>query len=146
MKLNEVTEPGFYKTVKDSTFDMVIEVLPNQDEKWLKEYPQHKLVVVEWMYDYTNKDGRKIYGTSGIQTAVQNTSKAQVEKLNREYKIFGPMNANLMDMTPTANDRCKAVIEQIKKDIERLENGNYDTNDFICDLKDYLRMLGNEDE
>lgn len=146
MKLNEVTEPGFYKTIKDSTFDMVIEVLPNQDEKWLKEYPQHKLVVVEWMYDYTNKDGRKIYGTSGIQTAVQNTSKAQVEKLNREYKIFGPMNANLMDMTPTANDRCKAVIAQIKKDIQRLEDGNYDKNDFICDLKDYLRMLGDQDE
>ena len=36
----------------------------------------------------------------------------------------------------------KALKEQMEKDIVRLENGDYDKNDFICDIRDYLRMMG----
>ena len=36
----------------------------------------------------------------------------------------------------------KALKEQMEKDIVRLENGDYDKNDFICDIRDYLRIMG----
>ena len=42
----------------------------------------------------------------------------------------------------TDKEILKDLKEQMEKDIVRLENGNYDKTDFICDIRDYLRIMG----
>ena len=42
----------------------------------------------------------------------------------------------------TDKEILKALKDQMEKDIVRLENGDYDKNDFICDIRDYLRIMG----
>jgi hypothetical protein len=34
----------------------------------------------------------------------------------------------------------------LSKTIVRLENGDYDKTDFICDIRDYLRIMGALDD
>lgn len=46
----------------------------------------------------------------------------------------------------TDKEILKDLKEQMEKDIIRLENGEYDKNDFICDIRDYLRMMGALDD
>jgi hypothetical protein len=42
----------------------------------------------------------------------------------------------------TDKEILKALKDQMEKDIQRYEDGEYDKNDFICDIKDYLRIMG----
>ena len=42
----------------------------------------------------------------------------------------------------TDKEILKDLKEQMEKDIQRYENGDYDKNDFICDIRDYLRIMG----
>ena len=146
MKLNEVTAVGFYKPTNDTNYEVIFEVFENTNEKWLKECPDQKLLVDEWIYDYTDDNDIKIYGCHGTIYPVQNEDSIEVEKIDKQYQVFGNMGASLRELKPTYKEKCQNTIEQIKKDIVRLEDGNYDKNDFICDLKDYLRMLGDEDD
>ena len=41
----------------------------------------------------------------------------------------------------TDKEILEALKDQMEKDIVRLENGEYDKNDFICDIEDYLRII-----
>ena len=89
--LREVTETGFYCAVDDTERLYVYEIINNKDEEWLKEDPEQTLLIDEWLYDYTDYDDRKIYGTSGNLVAVCNdTSTCKVYKIqDTKYKMYG---------------------------------------------------------
>ena len=61
MKLNEVTEPGFYVGELDTKREIVFEVIKNTDEEWLKETPEQTLLIDEWTYEYTDEEVEKIF-------------------------------------------------------------------------------------
>ena len=65
MKLNEITETGYYTCELDAERETIFEVIKNTDEIWLKEAPEQTLLIDEWTYKYTDEDGRKHYEIYG---------------------------------------------------------------------------------
>ena len=139
MKLSEVKEPGFYCSPGDTDRQFICEVYVNssEDKEFVKTDP---LLVDEWIYDYTKEDGDiKCYQTHGLVFRLYEYENVEVIKLDQKYKV----EADIMwEDKPTYKEILKDLKEQMEKDIVRLENGDYDKNDFICDIRDYLRMIG----
>ena len=139
MKLSEVKEPGFYCSPGDTDRQVICEVYVNtsEDEEFRKNDP---LLVDEWIYDYTNRDGNiKYYQTHGLVCRLYEYENVEVIKLDQKYKVQSDI---MWEDKPTYKEILKDLKEQMEKDIVRLENGDYDKNDFICDIRDYLRMIG----
>lgn len=139
MILSEVKEPGFYCSPKDTDKYNIFEVYVNtsDDKEFVKNDP---LLVDDWIYDYTEENGDiKYYQTHGLICRLYEFENVEVIKLDQKYKVAGDV---MREDKPTYKEILKDLKEQMEKDIVRLENGEYDKNDFICDIRDYLRMIG----
>ena len=142
MKLNEITEVGFYCSPDDKKRNYIYEVIENTDKEWLKESPEQKFLIDEWVFDYIDKDDRYNYGCAGNLVAVNNAEPIEVVKItDKKYKVHGDVGEFLIEDKPMYKEKIEMLKEQMEKDIVRLENGDYDKNDFICDIKDYLRII-----
>lgn len=143
MKLSEVKEIGFYCNPKDTDRYNIFEVYINEsdDEEFRKLDP---LLVDDWVYDGTEKDGDiKVYNTHGLVCRLHEYENTEVIKLDQKYKVQGDV---MWEDKPTYKEILKNLKEQMEKDIVKLENGNYDKTDFICDIRDYLRIMGGLNE
>lgn len=125
MKLNEITETGFYCVVDDTERSYVFEILNNTDKNWLKKNPKATLLIDEWIYDYTDYDDRKVYGTGGNLVAICFAiSNAQVYKIeDMKYKIYGNSGQYLIEDKPTYKELFQAEQEKVKELEE--ENKHY---------------------
>ena len=138
MKLSEVKEPGFYCSPKDTDRYNIFEVYVNtsDDKEFVKNDP---LLVDDWIYDYTEENGDiKYYQTHGLVCRLYEYENVEVIKLDQKYKVQSDI---MCEDKPTYKEILKQLKEQMENDIVRLENGDYDKYDFICDIRDYLRML-----
>lgn len=145
MKIKDIKEIGFYKSDAYGN-DYVFEVIENTDEKWLEECPDATLLLDVWEYDYTDENDRIHYQTSGgIYRLDTDYANIEVEKTTQKY-IMPETSINLgcflVEDKPTYKEIIIKLKDQMKKDIVRYENGEYDSNDFICNIRDYLRMMG----
>ena len=123
MKLNEITETGYYTGELDTERETIFEVIKNTDEVWLKEAPEQTLLIDEWTYEYTDEDGRKhyeIYG--GNLVAVVNAEPFDVVKImDMRYIISGKMGTHLMEDKPTRLEIAEQQLNQLKEKNEKLE-------------------------
>ena len=142
MKLSEVKEPGFYCSPKDKKRYNIFEVYVNtsDDKEFVKNDP---LLVDDWIYDYTEENGDiKYYQTHGLICRLYEFEDVEVIKLDQKYKVDGDV---MWEDKPTYKKMLTMLKNQMKKDIQRYEDdedGEYDKNDFICDIRDYLRIMG----
>ena len=112
MKLNEITETGFYYQPEDTNRDYIYEVIKNTDEEWLKDNPDHKFLIDEWLFDYIDHDDRANYGTAGNLIAVENADPVEVVKItDKKYKIQGRCGECLIEDKLTYKEK----LEKIKK-------------------------------
>lgn len=80
--------------------------------------------------------------TAGDLVAVENASPVEVVKItDKKYNVEGGCGEYLIEDKPTYKEIVLKLKEQIRNDIIRYENDTYDTNDFICTMRDYLRMI-----
>lgn len=147
MKLNEITEVGFYCSPDDKKRNYIYEVIENTDKEWLKESPEQKFLIDEWVFDYIDKDDRYNYGCAGNLIAIVNAQDIEVVKItDKKYKVHGEVGEFLIEDKPTYKEKLEMLKEQMEQDIERykldakLDNG-FCVDDFICDIKDYLRII-----
>ena len=141
MLLNEVTEVGFYVQPEDALDRTnIYEVLENTDEEWLKEDPEHKLLIDEWTYEYTDEDGIKHYESyGGNLVAVQNAYGFEVVKISdTTYTISGMGGCYLTENKPTRLEivtKRNARYSQALKDIRNI----VDTHD--CECSDAIKEI-----
>ena len=123
MKLNEVTETGYYTCELDAERETIFEVIKNTDEVWLKEAPEQTLLIDEWIYKYTDEDGRKhyeIYG--GNLVSVVNAEPFDVVKItDTKYSISGIAGTHLMEDKPTRLEIAEQQLKQLKADNKQLK-------------------------
>lgn len=131
--LKEVTETGFYCAVDDNERYYIFEVLNNTDEEWLKENPEQTLLIDEWIYDYTDYDDRKVYGTSGNLVATCNDiSTCKVYKIeDTKYKIFGKCGQFLIEDKPTYKEQLAREKQKLGK-IKEILKIHKDSKCAIC--------------
>lgn len=116
MKLNEITETGFYYQPEDTDRTYIYEVIKNTDEEWLKDNPKQKFLIDEWLFDYTDHDDKVHYGTAGNLIAVENASPVEVVKItDRKYKVEGRYGECLIEDKPTYKEQCKELQQDVKK-------------------------------
>ena len=142
MKLNEIKEVGFYVDQLDEQREIIYEVIENTDEEWLKEAPEQTLLIDEWIYDYTDYDDRKIYGTSGNLVAVCNdTSTYKVYKIkDTKYKIYGNCGEYLIEDKPTYKEQVKQAEQKLERIRQMLKNGVKIHDDIIVN-KSILQII-----
>lgn len=145
MKIKDIKETGFYKSDAYGN-DYVFEVIESTDEKWLEECPDAVLLLDIWNYDYTDENDRIHYQTSGsIYRLDTDYANIEVEKTTQKY-LMPETSINLgcflVEDKLTYKEIIMKLKEQMNNDIVRYENGEYDNDDFICDIKDYLRIMG----
>lgn len=131
MKLNEITETGYYTCELDTERETIFEVIRNTDEVWLKEAPEQTLLIDEWTYEYTDEDGRKhyeIYG--GNLVSVINAEPFDVVKITdtkytmdvSDSTIASKCNGtSMMEDKPTRLEIAKQQLDQLKEKNEKLE-------------------------
>ena len=123
MKLNEITETGYYTCELDTERETIFEVIKNTDEVWLKEAPEQTLLIDEWTYEYTDEDGRKhyeIYG--GNLVSVVNAEPFDVVKItDTKYTISGKMGTHLMEDKPTRLEIVEQQLKHKEQECERLK-------------------------
>ena len=134
MKLNEITETGYYTCELDTERETIFEVIKNTDEVWLKEAPEQTLLIDEWTYEYTDEDGRKhyeIYG--GNLVSVVNAEPFDVVKItDTKYTmdVSDPTIASkcngtsMMEDKPTRLEIAEHQLDQLKKSNEELQKEN----------------------
>ena len=133
MKLNEITETGYYTCELDTERETIFEVIKNTDEDWLKEAPEQTLLIDEWTYEYTDEDDRKhyeIYG--GNLVSVVNAEPFDVVKItDTKYIISGKMGTHLMEDKPTRLEIAEHQLkhkeqecEKLKKEVSLLKESN----------------------
>lgn len=118
IKLNEVSEPGFYVAEDDEERLYLYEVLENTDEEWLKEEPDAILLVEEWIYSYTDYDDRKIYELSSTLQYIEQADSSNVIKLENKFKLFGQAGLYLIEDKPTYKELYMQLLE-INKMLEQ---------------------------
>lgn len=143
MKLIDVTEEGYYKPIAQDSH-ILYRVSKNTDKVWLKENPNDTLLVDTWLYTSSDPGGKSCYIRQGDIHPITAEQPIEVEKVRQKYQVAGIRGEALFELQPTYKDRLEDLIGQIKLDITRYEHGDYDKNDFICDLKDYIRNYGDE--
>lgn len=117
--IKEITECGFYCSKDDTERLYIYEVIKNTDEEWLKENPEATLLIDEWLYDYTDYDDRKVYGTSGNLIDVCDASTCEVYKIeDTKYKIYGNCGQFLIEDKPTYKEQLKRK----EQECEELKN------------------------
>ena len=133
MKLNEITETGFYTSELDTERETIFEVIKNTDEVWLKEAPEQTLLIDEWTYEYTDEDGRKHYEIySGNLVSVVNAEPFDVVKItDTKYIISGKFGTHLMEDKPTRLEIAEQQLNQLKKTNEELQKENDDLKDKV---------------
>ena len=131
MKLNEITETGYYTCELDTERETIFEVIENTDEVWLKEAPEQTLLIDEWTYEYTDEDGRKhyeIYG--GNLVSVVNAEPFDVAKItDTKYTmdVSDPTIASkcngtsMMEDKPTRLEIAEQQLNKLKEKNEKLE-------------------------
>ena len=58
--LKDINETGFYCAVDDTERLYIYEVINNVIQEWIKKDPKAKLLIDQWIYDYTYYDDRKV--------------------------------------------------------------------------------------
>ena len=131
MKLNEITETGFYTGKLDTEGATIFEIIKNTDEDWLKEAPEQTLLINEWTYYDIDEDGRKhyeIYG--GNLVAVINAEPFDVVKItDTKYTmdVSDPTIASkcngtsMMEDKPTRLEIAEQQLNKLKEKNEKLE-------------------------
>lgn len=143
MKLIDVTEEGYYKPIGQDRH-ILYRVSKNTDKVWLEENSNDTLLVDTWIYDGLDSEGRHVYSCQGDVHPIAAEQPIKVEKVMQKYQLLGKMGELLIELNSSYKERLEGLIGQIKLDITRYEHGDYDKNDFICDLKDYIRNYDNE--
>ena len=123
--LKDINETGFYCAVDDTERLYIYEVINNVSQEWIKKDPKAKLIFDLWIYDYTDYDDRKVYGTSGnLEATYCDMSTSKVYKIeDTKFKIFGNCGQFLMEDKPTYKEQlsCKtAEYEKMAKGYEEL--------------------------
>ena len=121
--LKDITETGFYCSVDDTERLYIYEVINNVIQEWIKKDPKAKLLIDQWIYDYTDYDDRKVYGTSGnLEATYCNICTNKVYKIeDTKFKIFGNCKQFLMEDKPTLKEqlsRKTAECEKLKKELQ----------------------------
>ena len=116
MKLNEINEIGFYCSPYDDKRNYIYEVIKNTDEEWLKEAPEQKFLIDEWLFDYIDNDDRAHYGTAGNLITVQNADDIEVVKItDTKYKVEGGCGEYLVEDKLTYKEKCAKLQETLGK-------------------------------
>lgn len=115
--LKDIKETGFYCGVNDKGRDVIFEIIKNTDEEWLKENPDATLLIDEWIYDYTDNDDRRIYGTSGNLVALCfEKSTCEVIKItDTAYKIYGNSGQYLIEDKPTYKEQLARKTQECEE-------------------------------
>ena len=131
MKLNEITETGYYTCELDTERETIFEVIKNTDEVWLKEAPEQTLLIDEWTYEYTDEDGRKHYEIYGgnLVSAVNAEPFDVVKITDTKYTmdVSDPTIASkcngtsMMEDKPTRLEIAEQQLDQLKEKNEKLE-------------------------
>lgn len=143
--LREVTETGFYCAVDDIERLYVFEVINNTDEEWLKENPEDALLIDEWIYDYTDYDDRKVYGTSGNLVSIRcDVSTCKVYKIeDTKYKIY-KSGLYLIEDKPTYKEQVQAQaleLEKVKEKLLSKEQECEESKQYAQDVYDFWQSL-----
>ena len=135
MKLNEITELGFYKAVDDDRPNYIFEVIKNTDDEWLKEAPEQKFLIDEWIFDYIDNDDRFHYGTAGNLIAVSNADDIEVIKIiDKKYKVYGKCGEYLIE------DKL-SYKEKINKINELCKEYRHNKPRLLCDLDTFVEQI-----
>lgn len=114
MKLNEITEIGFYCSPYDDKRNYIYEVINNTDEEWLKDAPDQKLLIDEWIFDYIDNDDRYHYGTAGNLISVLNADDIEVVKItDKKYKIEGGCGEYLIEDKLSYKEKLNKILEYL---------------------------------
>ena len=105
--LKDINETGFYCAVDDTERLYLYEVINNTNKEWLKKDSHAKLLIDEWIYDYTDYDDRKVYFTSGnLEATYNNISTGKVYKIeDTKFKIYGKCGQFLVEDKLTYKDQ-----------------------------------------
>ena len=150
MKLNEITETGYYTGELDTERETIFEVIKNTDEVWLKEAPEQTLLIDEWTYEYTDEDGRKhyeIYG--GNLVSVVNAEPFDVVKItDTKYTmdVSDPTIASKCNGTSMMEDkptRLEIAEQQLKHKEQECEKLKEDEKSLL-NVIDHLQKTKNE--
>ena len=113
MKLNEINEIGFYRAINDEKPDYIFEVIKNTDKEWLKNTPEQKFLIDEWIFDYIDKDDKYYYGCAGNLVAIQNAYDIEVVKItDKKYKIEGNCGEYLVEDKLTYKEKYAQLKEE----------------------------------
>ena len=134
MKLNEITEIGFYKAVNDNKPDYIYEVINNTDEEWLKEEPSAKLLIDEWGYEYTDNDDRRHYETFGNLVQVQYADAIEVEKMVEKFIVSGNAGTHLTEDKLTYKEKTNKINELCKE-------YRHNKPRLLCDLDTFVEQV-----
>ena len=105
--LKDINETGFYCAVDDTERLYIYEVINNVSQEWIKKDPKAKLLIDQWIYDYTDYDDRKVYSTSGnLEATYCNISTCKFYKIeDTKFKIFGNCGQFLVEDKPTYKEQ-----------------------------------------
>lgn len=131
MKLNEITETGYYTCELNTERETIFEVIKNTDEVWLKEAPEQTLLIDEWTYKYTDEDDRKHYEIYGgnLVSAVNAEPFDVIKIIDTKYTmdvsdqtIASKYNGtSMMEDKPTRLEIAEQQLDQLKEKNEKLE-------------------------
>ena len=142
MKLNEITETGYYTCELDTERETIFEVIENTDEVWLKEAPEQTLLIDEWTYEYTDEDGRKhyeIYG--GNLVSVVNAEPFDVAKItDTKYTmdVSDPTIASKCNGTSMMEDK-PTRLEIAEQQLNKLKEKNEKLEQTLADIKEIVK-------
>ena len=134
MKLNEITEIGFYKAVNDNRPNYIFEVIKNTDDNWLKDDPNAKLLVDEWGYEYTDNDDRRHYEAFGNLVQVQYADAIEVEKMVEKFIVSGNAGNHLTEDKLTYKDKISKINELCKE-------CRHNKPRLLCDLDTFVEQV-----
>ena len=121
MKLNEITETGYYTTDLKKR-EIIYEVLENDDENWLTGEPNDKLLVDEWNYLCTDDNDIKHYNCDGCMYAVQNADEIEVKKItDTKYTVYGSSGSSMCEDKPTYKEKFNELLKGDKETIKHLK-------------------------
>ena len=146
MKLNEITETGYYTCELDTERETIFEVIENTDEVWLKEAPEQTLLIDEWTYEYTDEDGRKhyeIYG--GNLVSVVNAEPFDVAKItDTKYTmdVSDPTIASKCNGTSMMEDK-PTRLEIAEQQLNKLKEKNEKLEQTLAEIEPILELYAN---
>lgn len=147
MKLNKVTETGFYTGELDTEREIIFEVIENTDEVWLKETPEQKLLIDEWTYKYTDEDNRKHYEIDGGNlVSVVNAEPFDVVKItDTKYTmdVSDPTIASKCNGTVMMEDK-PTRLEIAQEQLNQLKTENEGLKKQVCGLRPELKSMIDE--